>query len=191
MANHFELGYKGNIGNTLRLTAAVYYNASLDTIVTISLPNPDNPSAAADFSRNLDNTAFYGFEFTSAYYPNDLIGVGTVFSLNKYSIGHSESGVKTLSYFPEVTANAYMEITPIETLKIIPRAEYVGKRWTDTAGDEELSDYLLINLKAVWEAGEHFTVSAGAENIFDRYYEIRERFPMSGRTFFMSAEVKY
>jgi iron complex outermembrane receptor protein len=191
MANHFELGYKGNIGKALRVTAAVYYNASLDTIANVSLPNPDNPSAAADFSRNLDNTAFYGFEFTSAYYPNDLIGLGAVFSLNKYSIGHSESGVETLSYFPEVTANAYMEITPTDSVKIIPRAEYVGKRWTDTAGDEELSDYLLINLKAVWEAGEHFTVSAGAENIFDRYYEIRKHFPMSGRTFFLSAEAKY
>jgi iron complex outermembrane receptor protein len=191
MANHFELGYKGYIGNAVKLTAAVYYNAAIDTIVTVSVPNPDNPSAAVDFARNLDSTAFYGFEFTSDYYPNEVIDLGAVFSINKYSIGHSQSGVKSLSYFPEITANAYMEIMPLASLKIIPRAEYAGSRYTDTAGSEELSGYLLLNLKAVWDAGEHFTVSAGAENILDSYYEIREHFPMSGRTFFISAEARY
>jgi iron complex outermembrane receptor protein len=191
MANHFELGYKGRLGNGIRLTASLYYNAALDTIVTVSVPNPDNPSAAVDFARNLDSTAFYGFEFTSNYYPNKMIDFGAVLSINKYSIGHTQSGVKSLSYFPEITANAYMEIMPVDAFKIIPRAEYVGSRYTDTTGSGELSGYLLLNIKAVWAAGEHFTVSAGAENILDAYYEIREHFPMSGRSFYLSVEAKY
>jgi iron complex outermembrane receptor protein len=190
MANHFELGYKGHI-DMLKMTAAIYYNASIDTIVTISVPNPDNPSAAADFSRNLDRTDFYGFEFSGSFYPNDLFGAGAVLSVNKYKLDKNFSEVKKLSHFPEITANGYMEITPFEELKIIPRAEYISSRWTDTTGAEEMDGYLLLNLKAAWDAGEHFTVSAGIENILDTYYEIREHFPLSGRTFFISAEARY
>jgi iron complex outermembrane receptor protein len=190
MANHFELGYRGDIG-PVRLTTAVYYNLALDKIVTIRVPNPDMPSAGVDFSRNMDRSAFYGFELTAEFYPHEAVNGGLVFSLNKYSIDFSYSGVEVLSYFPEVTTSAYMEIRPRKGMSIVPRVEYVGTRYVDTAGSAKLSSYTLVNLKAVQDVGEHLSFSVGAENILDSYYEIREHFPLAGRTFTLSAEAKY
>ncbi|MDR2400771.1 MAG: TonB-dependent receptor [Deferribacteraceae bacterium] len=196
IANHIELGYKGFI-NKLNLSAAIYYSIVTGKIVNIELPNPDNPNAAVDYARNLDETAFYVAELSAEYHYSDMIGGGLAGAVNRYSINrtHAEDDldrvVKYITDYPEYTANAYILFEPAEFIKIIPRAEYISARHANTAGTNELPEYLLAHIKAEVKIGEHFTVSASVENIFDKLYEIREYYPMPGRTYSIGAGAKY
>jgi iron complex outermembrane receptor protein len=196
IANHIELGYKGVV-NRVSLSAAIYYSVITGKIVNIELPNPDNSNVAVDYARNLDETAFYGAEISAEFYYNDFIGGGLAGSINRYSINRTHAkddrlaGVKYITYYPEYTGNAYLLIEPAESFTIIPRVEYLSSRYADTAGGNILPEYFLAHIKAELKIGEHFTVSAGAENIFDRLYEIREYSPMAGRSYNLTLNAKY
>jgi iron complex outermembrane receptor protein len=196
-ANHIELGYKGIINKHINLNAAIYYSVITGKIVNIKLPNPNNPNAAADYARNLDSTAFYGAELSAEFYYNDAIGGGLAGSINRYSIDRTHAkgerlmGVKYITYYPEYTGNAYLLLEPAKNFTIIPRIEYLSSRYADTSGENILPEYFLAHIKAEIKIGEHLTVSAGAENIFDRLYEIREYSPMAGRSYNLTVNAKY
>jgi iron complex outermembrane receptor protein len=196
IANHIELGYKGVV-NRVSLSAAIYYSVITGKIVNIELPNPDNSNAAVDYARNLDETAFYGAELSAEFYYNDFIGGGLAGSINRYSINRTHAkddrlaGVKYITYYPEYTGNAYLLIEPIKKFTVIPRVEYLSSRYADTAGGNILPEYFLAHIKTELKIGEHFTVSAGADNIFDRLYEIREYSPMAGRSYNLTVNAKY
>jgi iron complex outermembrane receptor protein len=190
-AVHFELGYRGYFGGLFSLNAAVYYSVITGKIVTIQLPNPHNPSALVDYERNLDETAFWGFELAPELTVADWLNAGLAFSFNKYSIGHSQAGVKVLSYYPSITFNGYLVLKLFRILSLIPRLEYIGSRYADTGGVVQLKDYVLANLKLSAEIGKYAAISAGIENIFDTYYEIRLNSPMAGRSFNISLDLRY
>ena len=191
MANHFEFGYEGWATDTLKLNTAVYYSKVMDKIVNVQIPNPNNPISAVDYARNLDESSFYGFELGAGFYLNEMFNCGGAFSLNKYSIDYNQSGeIMVLSYYPQVTANAFIEIRPMKKLSIIPRYEYTGSRYGDTGGVNKLSAYGLASIKATVDINNHLSLSAGVSNIFDKLYEIREYFPMAGRAYTASLTVK-
>jgi iron complex outermembrane receptor protein len=196
-ANHFELGYRmnlshpGNVVSALNLNAACYYSVVAGKIVNVELPNPHYPSASVDYARNLDKTGFWGFELSPEIGLRDWLNAGLAFSFNKYTIDHSQSGVKVLTYYPQFTFNGYMVIKPVRMISIIPRVEYTGSRYADSEGTSELERYFLFHLKVSADIGRFVSISGGIENIFDTYYEIRQYAPLAGRTFSAALTLKY
>jgi iron complex outermembrane receptor protein len=197
IANHFELGYRmgldfpGSFVSTLGLNTALYYSIVTGKIVNVEIPNPHYPSSSVDYARNLDKTDFWGFELSPEIGLRDWLTTGLAFSVNNYTINHSQNSVKVLSYYPQITLNGYMVIKPLALLSIIPRFEYTGPRYADTEGKSELEGYFLAHLKVSAEIGKFVSVSAGVENIFDTYYEIRQYSPMAGRSFTVALTLKY
>jgi iron complex outermembrane receptor protein len=194
IANHFELGYRGKIGYnaiTVNLDAAVYYSLMNGKIVDIELPDPYYPAAAIDYARNLDAVNFWGIEFSPELTWGEHLTVGLSFSLNEYTIDHSQDGIQVLTDYPEITLNGYIEIKPIEAVTIMPRFEYLGRRWADTRQWYELDGYFLANLKATVELGRHFILSASVDNIFDTLYEIRKYSPQPGRAYSLTFTAMY
>ncbi|WP_010261957.1 TonB-dependent receptor [Treponema primitia] len=197
IANHFELGYRGYFGGigdfiyALTVNAALYYSVITGKIVTVGWPNPHHPSASVDISRNLDSTAFWGFELAPEISLKKFLSTGMSFSWNQNTINHSQAGIKVLPYYPEITLNGYMVIKPLEVLSIIPRVEYTGSRFANTEGFEKLEAYFLAHLKVSYDFGKYITASVGVENIFDKYYEIRQYAPMAGRSFNISLTARY
>ncbi|MDR2104458.1 MAG: TonB-dependent receptor, partial [Deferribacteraceae bacterium] len=110
IANHIELGYKGEIGNFAQLSAAIYYSIITGKIVNIELPNPDNPSSLVDYARNLDETAFYGAEFAAEFSFFDWLDAALAGAVNRYSINRTHAtddmmrSIKYIPYYPEYTA---------------------------------------------------------------------------------------
>ncbi|WP_043923280.1 TonB-dependent receptor [Leadbettera azotonutricia] len=197
IANHFELGYYFNFNNSEKfisaftLNTAVYYSIVDGKIVTVEWPNPHYSSASVDLSRNLDSTSFWGFELAPELSLKDFLSSGLAFSWNRYTINHSQNGIEALTYYPEITLNGYVVYKPIKLLSIIPRVEYIGSRYADTEGKSELDSYFLAHLKVNADIGKYFSLSAGVENIFDTYYEIRQYSPMAGRSFTFSFTARY
>jgi iron complex outermembrane receptor protein len=197
IANHLELGYRGVIrssgGAALVLNAAAYYSVIDGKIVTVEWPNqpPYNPSVSVDTFRNLDSSSFWGLELAPELSLDRFLTIGLAFSWNRYSIYHSQNSVKALSYYPELTANGYMVIRPVEMLSIVPRAEYVGERYSDSEGRYPLEGYFLAHIKINADINRHFSIGLGVENIFDTLYEIRQYSPMAGRSFNASLTAQY
>jgi iron complex outermembrane receptor protein len=191
IASHFELGYNGTLFDKLTIGNAFYYSLITGKIVSVGWPAPNRPSDSLDFAKNLDRTAFYGFELAPELMLNDYLSAGLSFSLNKYVIYYSENSVKAIPYYPLITLNAYAVIKPVKAISIIPRVEYLGARYADSNADNELSPYVLAHLKATADIGTYLSLSAGIENIFDTLYEISQYFPMAGRSFTFSCTLKY
>jgi iron complex outermembrane receptor protein len=196
-ANHFELGYRMSLGpvgravSALNLNAACYYSAVAGKIVTVELANPYYPNASVDYSRNLDKTDFWGFELAPEIGLGDWLNAGLSFAFNSYTINHSQSGVKALPYYPQLTFNGYMVIKPWSMISIIPRVEHTGTRYADSEKKSELEGYFLFHLKAAADIGRFLSVSVDIENIFDAYYEIRQYSPLAGRSFTLALTAKY
>ena len=192
MANHFEFGYEGRPVSSLKLNTAVYYSKMIDKIVNIQIPHPNNPTVAVDYARNLDESSFYGFELGARFQLNETFSGGGAFSWNKYNIDYNQSGeIMVLNYYPEVTTNAFVEIKPVKKVSIIPRFEYTSSRYGDTAGTNKLSGYCLVSVKAIVDIKNYLSLSVGANNLFDKLYEIREYFPQAGRSYGASLTLKY
>jgi iron complex outermembrane receptor protein len=190
-ANHFELGYHGMILNRLNLNAAGYYSRVLGKIVTVQVPNPHSPYWTVDFSRNLDMTSLYGLELNGELTLNEYLSAGANFTLAAYTINHSEEQVKSLPYYPAASGNGYVDIRPIKIISLLPRLEYLGKRDIDAGGTQAMDAYWLVHFKVTADFTKHISVSAGVENLFDTYYEIRQNSPMAGRTYNVSCTIKY
>ena len=191
IASHFELGYNGSFFEKLTVNSAVYYSLITGKIVSVGWPSPNRPMNSLDYAKNLDRSAFYGFELAPELYVNRSVSGGLSFSLNRYYIYHSENSVNAISYYPEITANAYAVVKVFDRVSIIPRLEYLGWRYANTEATAKLPAYFLAHLKVSADVWDYFSLSAGMENIFDTLYEIKQYFPMSGRSFTFSLEVKY
>jgi len=197
IAYHYEFGYKGRITNKLYLSPSVYYSSMDGKIVNIKIPNPENPVVAVDYARNLDRTSFYGFELSAELDMNRYFSAGLALSLNEYKLNKTQNKeVLVISYYPEVTTSGYLVIVPPvnrleKKLEIIPLFEYVSARYASTTGIDKLDSYWLANLKFNYDLSDSLSVSAGINNIFDKLYEIRERYPMSGRSFTFSLNFKH
>jgi iron complex outermembrane receptor protein len=191
IASHFELGYNGTFFGKLTVNSAVYYSLITGKIVSVGWPSPNRPMNSLDYAKNLDRSAFYGFELSPELYLNRQVSGGLSLSLNRYHIYHSENSVNALSYYPEITANAYLVVRLFDRVTVIPRVEYLHSRYASTEATAELPSYFLAHLKATADIGRYLSVSAGVENMFDTLYEIKQYFPMAGRGFTVSVEAKY
>jgi iron complex outermembrane receptor protein len=190
-ANHFELGYRGMIAGRLNLNAAGYYSQVMGKIVTVQVPNPKSPYWTVDFSRNLDMTSLYGLELNGELNLNEYLSAGVNFTLAAYTINHSEEQVKSLPYYPATSGNLYVDFRPIPTVSLLPRLEYLGERDIDAEGTRSMDAYWLVHFKVTADFTRHLSLSAGVENLFDTYYEIRQHSPLAGRTYNVSCMVKY
>jgi iron complex outermembrane receptor protein len=192
-ANHFELGYRGNLfDNILTIDTCAYYSIVRGKIATVEIPNPENPNAIVDYSVNLDSTSFYGFEFSPLLLLNDYFNLGFSFSVTGYTIHHMEAEGSYLPYFPPIVVNGYMVIHPwLKQLSVIPRFEYVSSRYADTLGTGQMPGYFLLHLRISADFGPYVSVSAGVNNILDTFYELRRYSPQEGRSFYFTLELKY
>jgi len=211
IANHIELGYAGSFFSTFDINSAVYYSIMTGKIVDVQIPDDDpygNPSVQVDYARNLDSSSFYGTEISCGFFPNKYFNAGVTFSLNEYFLNKTQDAtIKHIPYYPEITANAYMIITPIpqapqklpvlKKLSIIPRIEYVGERYIESSNPEDgspppkLSGYFLAHLRLQTEITNYLTFSIYIKNIFDTFYEIRYNSPQPGRSYTFTLEAKY
>jgi iron complex outermembrane receptor protein len=194
IADHFEFGYKGRVTKNLFLSPAVYYSIMDGKIVNVEIPNPLQYTVSADFAKNLDKMSFYGFELSAELDLDRYFTAGLAFSLNQYKLNKTQDKEAiVMSYYPRVTTNWYLLINPVKKLEIMPRVEYVSSRYAYTSGLEKdkLNSYWLANVRAKYDLRDDLSLTAGINNIFDSYYEIRQHYPVAGRSYTLSLSVNY
>ena len=201
-AHNFELGYKGYFLSRINVNMAAYYNYVYNYITTVTLPVP-TPENYTRRQENVDETAFYGFEFSSEMYVSDYLALRGRFGAQRYDIGHSESKYIVLGSKPELTFGASLVITPLanvetsvfDNIKIIPSLEYVGSRlassYTETQEQKILPSHTLVHIKLSCDITKYAALAFDVRNLFDELYEISTGFPQPGRSFSISVEGRY
>jgi iron complex outermembrane receptor protein len=208
-AGHYEVGYLGAVSHAfsdtfkpiLGIDAALYYADLTDMIAEAEITSATGGKTRTRV--NIDKTAYYGFEAGLTLTLDGHFSFGGTLSVNRYEIKEGAEGWNIENNFPRTTASAYMEIRPLaslepaalKTLTVIPAFEYEGPRYGHfevlTAGDP-LDRYALFALKITSELNEHFSISAGIENLFDTNYSLDSAYlPMPGRTFSFAFTAKY
>lgn len=181
-AHHYEVGYKGFFEKGTVQTS-VYYSDFNNKILQ-ELERDPITGQVVTHSVNKDKWAYYGFELAGEISFNKFVMAGGAFSYNKSDNNHDKT-VRD-AYYPEYTSNGYMVITPTDKLRIVPRLEYTGSRYTssDTTDDSRLGSYYLLHLTAkldqVWK---NFFIEGGISNILDKEYALRQYYPQAGRVF--------
>jgi iron complex outermembrane receptor protein len=190
-AKHYEIGYRGIIDNKARITTAAYYSDFRDKILQELVRDPVTGQVITH-SINKDKWLYYGFEFSTEWYVNENVQAGFVLSYNKSDNRYDKTVRDT--YYPQITSNAYLVIQPAENISVVPRYEYTGSRYTNADANinhnigEYTILYLSVKIENLWE---HMSVEFSVDNILDRYYEIKEFYPLAGRTFSMTIGGKY
>lgn len=192
VADHVELGYKGSLFDMLVIDTSVYYSYVNDKMAVMKVTDPFNTSHKVDFMTNLDAVSFYGFELASSLYLGGFAEMGINLSLSDYIVNESLAGAEAVTYYPKITVNGYVEITPWEDyISIMPAVEYKGKRWTDIYETSYLDPHFLLHLYLSFKPCDYFKIDLAVRNITDELYELREGYPLAGRTYSISATVKY
>ncbi|MDR2098205.1 MAG: TonB-dependent receptor, partial [Spirochaetaceae bacterium] len=198
-ANHFEAGYKGYFIEKINITSAVFYTRAFDRITNVSI----NEEPWTSQYQNIDETAFYGFEFGTEIYISRFISLGGALGYTKSEIISSESDYTQISGIPEFTANGYAVIKPLENVlagravrnvSIIPGFEYVGSRAIGneiTTSRTALPDYTLASIKLSADFADYVSASFSVNNLFDELYESSQYFPQPGRSFNFTITGRY
>jgi iron complex outermembrane receptor protein len=200
-ARHYELGYKGQLASRIRLNAAAYYADLLDMIAEARVSTATGGTTKV--RRNIDKTAYYGFELGLDARVNAYLGGGGALSINRYKLKSNADDFKVDTNFPRTTMSAWLEINPLgartigvlESLAIIPSLEYEGPRYgpmTIYRAGDVLDRYILLNTKITAGITTYITLSVSAENILDQLYALDDgELPLAGRTFRVTVQVRY
>ena len=184
----YEAGVRVNPYPWLMVDAGGFYTDFKDQVVV-----------SAGTAANFDTTT-YGFEATSevglfglaqAMREGDLFYAGDheVFlsagaTLVDSTFANGAFAGKDLPYVPNETITFGIRYAYRDRFDLIFQGRYIGDRFTDNANTVaanqnatigELSEYVVMDVKARWHAKEWLTVSAGINNLFDETYETQRR----------------
>lgn len=187
--DHYELGYRGIFCDWLEINSNLFYSDYTDKI-QMSGSNP---------TTNLNGSVkMYGFELSAEAIFNDCIRVGANFTAMKWK-NHADTSYITNT--PNVAGSLYAVIQPIEKLSIIPQVDMTGHFYRDSSnsatsgykinGTYKSAGFVTADLKVVYDVNKHFTVEAGARNIFDKEYAYAAYYPQEGRNFFVGITAKW
>ncbi|MDR2401184.1 MAG: TonB-dependent receptor [Deferribacteraceae bacterium] len=192
VADHIEFGYKGAFLYKLALDAAVYYSRIDDKMAVIRVPDPFATIHSVDFVTNMDAVSFYGLELSSTLFLSKYLNMGGNLSLCDYSVDDSIASAKTVTYYPKFTLNGYIELLLWEEhISVMSVAEYRSERWIDIYEITSLDSYFLLHLYLAFNITDNFKINMSVSNVLDELYELRQNYPMPGRTYTLGASAKF
>jgi iron complex outermembrane receptor protein len=183
-ADHLEFGYRGYPLDFLKLSSNIFYSVYADKI-------DYGPNSTRI---NLNKVVSSGAEIEAEVDLGEyLFGGITVSYLNSKPKGVPFDASLTMGS-PKFTSSAYLVITPIEGLSITPQVYMRSSFYNDTdpsADNVDGAGFGVVDLKAVYEWGEHYSIEAGLKNVFDKNYYFTVDSPLAGRTFYIGLNANF
>jgi iron complex outermembrane receptor protein len=183
-AMHYELGYRGVIGDWLKLNSSVYYSYVKDLIVS-------RGRGQSAYFINLDRAGYFGIEAGGEALFNQYLSAGAVFNFMKWN---NRANDDKLTGLPSLTSTIYGVISPLDGLSIIPQVNLSSRfYWQSNPLDQYLRapGFVTADLKALYDINENFSVEIGAKNIFDKEYAYEAYYPQPGTTYFLGVTSRY
>ena len=108
-----------------------------------------------------------------------------------YTTTLNEENGQELPRRPRQKANVGLNVFPMPSVKLLLDFRYVGKRFNDTANNEPVGAYTLVNASGTFDLTKVVQIFARVENLFDRKYEEVLGFGTAGRSAYGGAKLTF
>ena len=183
-ALNFELGWKGQTQDRVRLQAAFFYSDITDLIQTVVLPDTTTQT------QNVGDGHVAGAEFgvDVSVTPQLTVG-GNYTGLQKEIVDALLPNLRPTGV-PAHKAFLYAAWRPVEKLTITPTLDLAGDRWSDVNPAPAFpyvrtGGYTLFDLSVQYGVARNTDVVLGFKNLTDDNYSLAWGFPQPGRTFYV------
>lgn len=187
-ALHYEIGYTGPLAWGVRLRAAAFLGELSEAIVQVDNVAQTAAGAPLFQLRNFGRVENRGLELGLDQAPAKWLRWSA--SYTRLDRDNKTHPAIRLTDTPEHRVLATVELRPSAWLSLSPAYEYATDRYSTSYGIVA-AGYAVAHLHARAELPEGFAVSAGATNLFDRNYALREGFPEAGREFVGRVEWRF
>lgn len=197
-ATNAEIGASRSFG-PVSIAAAAYFSWLTDALVSVRTP--------ANLNRrdNRGSAEYYGAELSVDVHLASTLDAGVNYSYihRSFNVGAAPSDGLIrpfeLTDVPDHKGFAFVTWRPVSAVSIAPSVEFASDRITVTPASAnglapayyQTGDYVSAAFRAEADVTESISVSAGARNLFDRYYVLTDGFPEPGRSFFIGLRARY
>ena len=185
---NYEVGYEQLLFQKVKLEGAVFYCDISDYIMSVTIPDPDDPTSTLNQNQNVGDLDQYGLEIGLSGQFLSCLNGGINYSYFENEIQDSEEEVTDA---PAHKIHAYLQYFPIKPLGIMVDAEYESERLSSSDAVRVAEEFFVTNAKVSYEVFAGFTAEAGVSNIFDEDYEYSEGYPEPGRSYFSNVRYEF
>ena len=181
-ATSFELGIGGYLFNIIKTDITAFITKSKDLI--------EWTADDADWWRpaNISSAKIKGIEFESVY--NILDNLKLNFNYTYLDAKNLDTD-KWLVYRPRSYYKLQLTYLPNTKLKIGLSGRYKTKRFTNASNSIAISPYFTMGADISYKVTENFELLLSGTNIFDRFYEEKEGYPMPGHAIMAGFRLKF
>ncbi|ERJ25931.1 TonB-dependent receptor plug domain-containing protein [Campylobacter concisus] len=192
VANHYEIGYQRNFGETFRLETALFYSKIKDAIGDINTglyAGVGRKKTELRKSVNIGKSEYKGFELGAVYFATKDLELGGNYTY--LSAKYKNTDDSLVFDIPKHKAFAYMDYKFLSKFSIYLSQYMMSTRFSNAQETTKLAGFGTTNIKFTYKPTETLSFEAGVSNLFDKNYEYREGFPEEGRIFFTNVRYKF
>ncbi len=172
----FDIGVEKQFGDSMVKFTAFY--SMLDNFIFYNADNTMTKmgkTMAYHAYENVDAT-IYGFELSGSYVATESLYFDYGMAYQRGKKDHPLTG-QSGTNMPEIEPFKYnLAVNYDWDATFNMRAELVGsaawKDYDEENGEQYLPSYAIVNLKATKTFAEHFEITVGVDNLFDRTYAV-------------------
>ncbi|MBU1054633.1 MAG: TonB-dependent receptor [Proteobacteria bacterium] len=185
-STNYEIGYHDIFIKKIAVKTALFYSDVRDMILSVEVPDPDNPGDTLKQNQNIGDVNRWGAELEIAAPIMDKLEAGFNYS---YIYNDNRTNNEKITDIPKHKFFAYARYMPVTQLSLLADIEYNSDRYSSSDGDATTGAFAITNFRTIYEIIKGIKIEAGVLNIFDRNYELSEGYPMPGRSYF--ANIRY
>ena len=196
-ATNYEIGGAFDPTGAAHLEGAVFYSDIEDALIQIPVAL-GAPFGTVNQTKNAGSGKYYGVEAEWSVVVGETVTLGGNATYIKREFTDPTNANFRLQGVPSTKAFFYLDWRPVPQVKITPSLDVSSKRYTVTSSSliappqfYQAGAYTLLNLAADWAITEKLSLLIGGKNLTDKNYTLVDGFPEEGRSFYVSARVRY
>lgn len=185
---NYEIGYRHDFAGRVTVEGNIFYNDISDYILSVTIPDPSDPTSTLLQNQNIGDVDIYGVELGVTAKIFDPLTAGVNYTWLEYD---NKTNDDELTETPSHKVFGYVQYQPVDVLTFMADVEYNSDRYSSSDGLRVADGYTLVGIKATWEFLNKKYLEAGLNNLFDTDYEIDEGFPEAGRTWYAGLRMEF
>lgn len=174
-------------GSYKNLSLTYFYN-TIDDMISWYDPTPlDFFNSDAYYTNSNGKTLLQGYEAKGSHSIGDTLVLGATYS----KLYTKSTNGKTLPGRPHESFKTTVDWYPLPSTHIGLNAQYIGKRYNDTANTIETGNYTVMGAVFNYALMTHIDLYAKIDNMFDRYYQSVDGYATAGRSGYIGVKIDY
>jgi len=184
---NYEIGFEHILNQQHSIKNAIFYSKTKDFIDSVDI------GGGQDQNQNIGEVEQKGLDLSVDSYWNDVLSTNIAYGYVKPKLlKNVDPDVKYITRIPKHTFSLRLKYQPTSKLEIIPSLRYESDRYVDNTDSRVTTkDFTVMNLKVNYEIQKDIELSAGINNITDKYYYYTEGQPEAGRNYYANLRYKF